>query len=91
MIGQHADAGGSTEPVAIAEAVRALLVAVVATGWVVIPDSTVNIVVSVIGFAGSIVSTILARRKVVPVSKLDPIYAEDVPRTPPAADAPKEG
>lgn len=88
---------GTTEPVAIAEGVRALLVAIVATGWVVIPDTTINIIVSVVGFAISVVSTILARRKVVPLAKLgpdgvpvvtlvppavDPIIAEDVPRNP---------
>lgn len=88
---------GLSEPVAIAEAVRALLVAIVTTGWVVIPDTTINIVVSVVGFAISVVSTILARRKVVPLAKLgadgvpvitvvppavDPLYAEDVPRGP---------
>lgn len=61
---------GLSEPVAIAEAVRALLVAIVTTGWVVIPDTTINIIVSVVGFAGSVVSTILARRKVVPLTRL---------------------
>ncbi|ATY11558.1 hypothetical protein CU254_14645 [Amycolatopsis sp. AA4] len=74
VTGQHADpigAPAASEPVAIAEAVRGLLVAIVATGWAVIPDTTINIIVSAAGVLGSIASTILARRKVVPLSKLD--------------------
>ncbi|WP_409186504.1 hypothetical protein F9C11_20635 [Amycolatopsis sp. VS8301801F10] len=77
----------SSEPVAIAEAVRALLVAIVTAGWLVIPDTTINIVVSVVGFAGSVVSTILARRRVVPVAKL----GQDAFTVIPPTDAPKEG
>ncbi|WP_432845963.1 hypothetical protein ACQPXB_35820 [Amycolatopsis sp. CA-161197] len=80
----------ATEPVAIAEGVRALLVAIVATGWVVIPDTTINIVVSVVGFAISVVSTILARRKVVPLAKLGPDGVPVITVVPPAPDAPKE-
>lgn len=74
MTGQH---GGpvdeptfvQAEPLAVAEAVRGVLVTVVAAGWLVIPDTTINIIVSVVGLAGSVVSTILARRRVTPITK----------------------
>ncbi|WP_116206214.1 hypothetical protein [Amycolatopsis circi] len=91
MTGQHADPIGATEPVAIAEAVRALLVAIVTTGWIVIPDTTINVVVSVVGFTGSVVSTVLARRKVLPLAKLGPDGVPVITVVPPAADTPKEG
>ncbi|MEV6905157.1 hypothetical protein [Amycolatopsis sp. NPDC051372] len=81
---------GTTEPVAIAEGVRAVLVAIVATGWVVIPDATVNIAVSTVGFAISVASTILARRKVIPLAKLGPDGVPVITVVPPAPDAPKE-
>jgi hypothetical protein len=81
---------GTTEPVALAEGVRALLVAIVAAGWVVIPDTTINIVVSVVGFAISVASTILARRKVIPLAKLGPDGVPVITVVPPAADTPKE-
>ncbi|MFD6072822.1 hypothetical protein [Amycolatopsis lurida] len=72
MTGQHGDPIGErtlvqAEPLAVAEAVRGVLVAVVATGWLVIPDSTIALIVSGVGLIGSIVSTILARRRVTPV------------------------
>lgn len=57
------------EPVAVTEAVRGVLVAVVAAGWLVIPDATVNIIVSAVGFALSVLGSVLARRKVTPVAK----------------------
>jgi hypothetical protein len=82
---------GNTEPVAIAEGVRALLVAIVATGWVVIPDTTINIIVSAVGVAISVASTILARRKVVPLAKLGPDGVPVITVVPPAPDVPKEG
>ncbi|MBN9739519.1 hypothetical protein DMP23_00305 [Amycolatopsis sp. A1MSW2902] len=60
-----------TEPVSIAEAVRLVLVAVVAIGWWVIPDQTINVIVSAVGAILSVVSSVLVRRRVVPVAKLD--------------------
>lgn len=60
----------STEPVSIAEAVRLVLVAVVAIGWWVIPDATVNIIVSAVCAVASVVGSVLARRRVVPLAKL---------------------
>lgn len=79
MTGQHGEPVGQptlvqAEPVAIAEGVRALLVAIVAAGWFVIPDATINIVVSAVGFGLSVLMTILARRKVTPTAPgADPI------------------
>lgn len=72
MTGQHGEPIGQptlvqAEPVAVAEGVRALLVAAVAAGWVVIPDATINIIVSAAGLALSVLTTVLARRKVTPV------------------------
>ena len=74
MTGQHNDPIGEptlvqAEPLAVAEAVRAVLVAVVAAGWLVIPDTTINLAVSLVGVLGSVVSTILARRRVTPITK----------------------
>jgi hypothetical protein len=73
VTGQHgAPIGESTfvqaEPLAVAEAVRGVLATVVAAGWFVIPDTTINLVVSAVGLLGSIASTILTRRKVTPVT-----------------------
>lgn len=75
MTGQHGEPIGQptlvqSEPVAVAEAVRGVLVAVVAGGWLVIPDATINVIVSGVGLLGSIVTTFLARRKVTPVAAL---------------------
>jgi predicted cation transporter len=59
------------EPVVTAEVVRGVLVAVVAAGWLVIPDATINLIVSGVMLVGSIVTTWWARRKVVPTAKLE--------------------
>lgn len=74
MTGQHLGPVGQptfvqAEPLAVAEAVRGVLATVVAAGWLVIPDTTINVVVSTVGLLGSIASTILARRKVTPLAK----------------------
>lgn len=61
----------ATEPVSIAEAVRLVFVAVVALGWWVIPDKTINIIVSAVAALVSVVGSVLARRRVVPLAKLD--------------------
>ncbi|MCG3757364.1 hypothetical protein [Amycolatopsis sp. Poz14] len=63
-----------TEPVSVAEAVRLVLVAVVAIGWWVIPDQTINVIVSAVGAVLSVASSVLVRRRVVPVAKLDQDY-----------------
>lgn len=75
MTGQHGDpisdlTGVEKEPVAFGEAIRGVLVAAVAAGWVVIPDTTINLIVSAAGLVGSVVTTWLVRRKVVPTAKL---------------------
>ena len=72
MTGQHGEPVGQptlvqAEPVAVAEAVRGVLVAVVAAGWLVIPDTTINLIVSAAGLALSVLGSVLARRKVTPV------------------------
>jgi hypothetical protein len=63
--------GVQKEPVAFGEAIRGVLVAAVAAGWVVIPDTTINLIVSAAGLVGSVVTTWWARRKVVPTAKLE--------------------
>lgn len=75
MNGQYGDpigdlTGVQKEPVVLGEAVRAVLVAVVGAGWVVIPDTTINLIVSAAGLVGSVITTWLTRRKVVPTAKL---------------------
>lgn len=72
MTGQHGEPIGQptlvqAEPVAVAEGVRALLVVAVTAGWFVIPDATINLVVSAVGFGLSVLMTFLARSKVTPV------------------------
>ncbi|MFD8496352.1 hypothetical protein [Amycolatopsis sp. NPDC059657] len=74
--------GASTEPVRIAEGVRALLVAIIATGWVAIPDNTINVIISAVSFALSILSSVLVRRKVVPLAKLGPDGVPVITRLP---------
>lgn len=76
MNGQHGDpigdlTGAQKEPLVLGEAIRGVLVAVVGAGWVVIPDTTINLIVSAAGLLGSVVTTWLTRRKVVPVAKLE--------------------
>lgn len=73
MTGQHNDPVDhrtivQAEPLAVAEAVRGVLAAIVAAGWFIIPDATINVVVSFVGLLGSVVSTVLARRRVTPVA-----------------------
>ncbi|MFI6308504.1 hypothetical protein ACIBCH_41980 [Amycolatopsis thailandensis] len=73
MTGQHNGPVGEptlvqAEPLAVAEAVRGVLVTIVAAGWVVIPDTTINLIVSGAALVGSVVSTVLARRRVTPVA-----------------------
>lgn len=63
--------GIQKEPVVLGEAVRGVLVAIVGAGWVVIPDTTINLIVSAAGLVGSVVTTWLTRRKVVPTAKLE--------------------
>lgn len=73
MTGQHGEPVGQptlvqAEPVVTAEVVRGGLVAVVAAGWIAIPDATINVIVSAVMFVLSVVATFVARRKVTPVS-----------------------
>lgn len=75
MNGQHGDpigdlTGVQKEPLVLGEAVRGVLVAVVAAGWIAIPDATINLIVSAAGLVGSVITTWLTRRKVVPTAKL---------------------
>ncbi|MEC3974726.1 hypothetical protein [Amycolatopsis sp. H20-H5] len=72
MGAQHGDPIGSStigtsEPVAIAEAVRVVLAGIVTAGWLTIPDATINTIVSGLALALSILGSVLARRKVAPV------------------------
>lgn len=59
----------STEPAAVAELVRLVLVALVAAGWFTLPDAAVASIVSAVGVAASIALTWWTRRRVVPVVK----------------------
>lgn len=59
----------STEPVALAELVRLLLVALVGLGWLTIDDPAINTVASAVGLLLSWVLTAIARSKVKPMSK----------------------
>lgn len=73
MTGQHSGVLGpgraQTEPAAVAEAARLILGALVATGWITIPDATVNAVVTLVGALASVGLTIWTRRRVSPVAR----------------------
>lgn len=58
-----------TEPAAAAEAVRAVLVALVALGWATIPDATINTITSTVGVLVSIGLTWWTRNRVTPAPK----------------------
>ncbi len=73
MTAQHAGpvdepAAAQAEPVAVAEAVRLAPVAIVAAGWLVIPVPTINVITSGVALVVSVVSTVLARRRVTPLA-----------------------
>lgn len=57
------------EPVAIAEVVRLGFAALAGVGWLVVPDTTVNLVATGVAAVVSIVATVLARRRVTPVKE----------------------
>ena len=57
----------SREPAIYAEAVRLLLVALVALGWITIDDNTANAIVTAVGAILSIALTIAVRQHVTPV------------------------
>ena len=59
------------EPVQLADSVRLLLVALVGTGWVFIPDARINAVASLVAVLASIVATKRVRSAVTPNAKLD--------------------
>ncbi|PKW15912.1 hypothetical protein [Saccharopolyspora spinosa] len=53
-----------TEPAAIAEAVRIILIALVGAGWLTLDDTTLASIVSVVGVLASVALTWWTRRKV---------------------------
>jgi hypothetical protein len=59
------------EPARLAEGVRLLLVALVGTGWVVIPDARINAVASLVAVVASVLATKKVRAAVQPLAKLD--------------------
>lgn len=72
MTGTHGEPIGQptitqSEPVLLGEAVRVACAAIAAAGWAVIPSSTVDVIVSAVALAGSVVTSLLVRRRVTPV------------------------
>lgn len=59
------------EPAALAEAVRMVLGALVMVGWVAMDDAAINAVVTAVAAVASVVLTVVVRKKVTPVSKLE--------------------
>lgn len=59
---------GEAEPVALAEAVRLLLAALVTAGWITIDSATTNWITTVVGLVASVVATVWTRRRVTPVA-----------------------
>lgn len=60
-------AAPANEPVAFAELIRAVLVVLIALGWVTIDSDTVNVIVSMAGVVLSWILTGLARNRVRPM------------------------
>jgi hypothetical protein len=58
------------EPAQLAEGVRLLLVALVGTGWMVIPDARINAVAALVAVVASLVATKKVRAAVKPLAKL---------------------
>jgi hypothetical protein len=58
-----------TEPVAMAEVLRAVIVVLVSLGWITLDNNTVNIIASALGVVLSWALTLLARSKVTPIAK----------------------
>lgn len=57
----------NVEPVAVAEAVRTVLLALVAVGWLTMDDATMSAVATAVAGVASVLLTVLVRRKVTPV------------------------
>lgn len=55
------------EPVKVAEAVRAVLMALVAVGWLAFDDATVGLIVTAVTAVLSVVLSLKVRDKVTPV------------------------
>lgn len=59
------------EPAALAEAVRVVLAALVALGWITLDDPTLTAVTTAVAAVASVLLTVLVRRKVVPATKVE--------------------
>jgi hypothetical protein len=71
-MGDHTLIGdGRPEPVLAAEAVKAVLVALVAFGWVVLDNLQIELVVTAVGAVAALVLTFVARSRVTPIE--DPL------------------
>lgn len=58
-----------TEPVAMAEVFRAVILMLVTLGWITLDNNVINIVASALGVVLSWILTLLARNRVTPVAK----------------------
>lgn len=66
----------SREPAAYAEAVRLVIAALVALGWITLDDNTTNAIVTAVGAVLSIVLTVAVRQTVTPVQPAPPSRAD---------------
>lgn len=58
-----------TEPVAMAEVLRAIIVMLVSLGWIALDNDAINVIASALGVALSWILTLLARNRVTPIAK----------------------
>lgn len=75
---------GRPEPVAILDTCKAAVAALVATGWVTVDDTTVNLIGTAIGLVVYVVLVVVTRGQVTPLS--DPVDVDGtdlVPLEPP--------
>jgi len=61
-----------TEPVAVTELARAVIVMVVSLGWITLDNTTINVVASVVGLILSWLLALFTRNRVTPVTKVGP-------------------
>lgn len=74
-MGDHTLIGaGRPEPVLAMEAVKAVLVAVVALGWVVLDSLQIEVTVTAVGAVLALVLTFMARARVTPIE--DPLLPD---------------
>lgn len=67
------------EPVAIADTVKAILAALVALGWIALPDATISAVATAIGAVAFVALSAWTRRKVFSPASVQKLLDQETP------------